>query len=531
MAAPGSGALNAGYAVVYDNSGDMQRMQLANVMQQQNEERQNRLLAQQKADEAHRFALQKYYGEKFDPNNFHTKTLLDTELNDRANKAISDMALLIGEKGMSDQDISIAANKKATALSNFYQLGKLIRRNIDTTTQSYKGVKGINLGLASKLAEADAIYKKDKYGNLVFKDDDELAKIDPEHDYVSDIIQKRPWLVANGNIDFNELYKSFPEVSRSVENKWSPSPGVSKTESQNFTFRDGIQRLAQDKNGVYNAETAYETMEVTDSNGDKHVIKLLPENVLGALQKDIGIKANLDVLTKRYLDSHPSTANQDAAPDTPDFETAKRAMLYNVFSKFNPPKSAEKHNQTNSAALERIKLGYPMPGSSRSSVSDGIGSTNDFLASVNNKYGQDLEVEDTPKTKPVSNWKLINPTTWGAKDTPGKPATYKVKRIIPVTADQHDLDIVAGKVGANGKRPTKPKTFILKDGSIIKGYEYNPETGDAKGEGGVKIGRNRVQEEFIKYIGGIGKSKNIPNAGNRSTPNVSTKKTLQGNVR
>jgi len=364
-AAPGSGALNAGYAVTYGDLGETNRMNLVNLLDQQNEQKQQRLLVQQQNDAAHKLALQRFYGDKFDHKNFDTKTNLDIEINGMGSDATKEVSDLIA-KGANQQDIDKVVDQRVAAMKKLSQTGLAIRRNIDAEAQHYKDVKGIDVGLGTKLAEINALYKKDKNGNLVFKDPDELPET-IDKNYLTYLIENFPAQVAKGDVDYNGLHKSFPEVSKSVERKWSPSPGVSKTESHDLTYRDGIQKLVHDANG-YHVETASEPLETTDANGNKVTVNLLPESTVQAMEKDPGVKANIAVQTMKYLASHPSTANQDARPNTPAFDTAKRAMLYEVFSKFNPVKSTDKNDQTNSAALERMRLGYPMPGSGQKTL-------------------------------------------------------------------------------------------------------------------------------------------------------------------
>ncbi len=120
----------------------------------------------------------------------------------------------------------------------------------------------------------------------------------------------------------------------------------------------------------------------------------------------------------------------------------------------------------------------------------------DFVPALDEKYGVDVEVEDSPGTpEQASPW--YKP--WG-KSKPGTPASYKTVRIIPTTADQYDLEIFVGKKDAAGVRTTQPQEFKRKDGTIIKGWQYDPATGNAKGKGNTIIDKNSVQREYLTKI-------------------------------
>jgi hypothetical protein len=116
----------------------------------------------------------------------------------------------------------------------------------------------------------------------------------------------------------------------------------------------------------------------------------------------------------------------------------------------------------------------------------------DFLGTVNDTYGTDAQVQDNPGKPAVTHLFSAN--------EPAIEPTYRNTRIIPVTADPKDLNIVAGKPDAAGNRPIEPKTFILKDGTKVKGYEYDPETGNATGDEGVQINKTSVQREFLNHM-------------------------------
>lgn len=356
MPAPGSGALNAGYAVVYDNHGDMQRMQMANLMQQQNQARQDKIAEQQKADDAHRFALQKYYGKDFDPNNFDIKNDLQGRVNDYLISGKKSLSDVLNKPGVSDQDIDNAAQQALIPAQKLYQVGTAINRNIDTSLEGLKGEKGIDLGSLKKQAYINALYTKDpQTGKMRIKNDQELSQIDPEHNYAADILQNHPELVAKGDVDYNGALKLFQPATQKLTGEWYSSPGVKHKSAFEATWADGPQKLVQDDKGAYKVETANEPIETTDANGRKVLINQIPQGVINTMQSTPGAKAKLDVATMQYLaKTHPDVSVE---PNTPAFEIAKRAMVYDMFNKTAPKRISQGQGVNTSSPVIRMQLG------------------------------------------------------------------------------------------------------------------------------------------------------------------------------
>jgi hypothetical protein len=365
---PGSGAQNAGYAVTYGDLGETNRMNLVRMLDQQNQERQDKIEAQQRADAAHKFALQKYYGKEFDPSNFDTGTDLNKSINDALIQGKKNLAEILNDPNSSDQDIDNAAQQALTPAMKLYQIGTAVKRNVDATTDAFKNDKGLDVGSLKTQAYINALYTKDpKTGKLRLKNDQELSQIDPEHNYAADILQNHPELVAKGDVDYNGLLKNFPVANQKLDGSWYSSPGVKHKSNFDASWYDGVQKLVKDDKGVYGIQTANEPIETTDANGNKIKINQIPESVINTMQSTPGAKAKLDVATMQYLAQH--SPNVSVEPGTPAFEMAKRAMVYEMFDK-NAPKRISKGQDINkSGSLIRMELGYPMPGSSNGSKS------------------------------------------------------------------------------------------------------------------------------------------------------------------
>jgi hypothetical protein len=148
------------------------------------------------------------------------------------------------------------------------------------------------------------------------------------------------------------------------------------------SWYDGAQKLVQDDKGAYKIQTANEPVQTTDANGNPVQVNQIPQSVINTMQSTPGAKAKLDVATMQYLGQH----NISAEPNTPAFETAKKAMVYEMLDKNAPKRISQGQDVNKSAALTRIELGYPMPGSQKSSPET---QTQDVQAAFN-------DITDTP---------------------------------------------------------------------------------------------------------------------------------------
>lgn len=386
-AAPGSGALNAGYAVTYGDLGETNRMNLVNLLDRQNEEKKQRLQDKQDADKAHQFALQKYYGKEFDPNNFDTHTDLNQRLSDMASGSLKRVSDLINS-GASDEDIDNAANQELSGIQKTYQIASAVKRNVDGSVEGLQSDKTLApyLGSLKKQALVNALYTKDpQTGALRLKNDQELSQIDPNQNFAGDILQHNPQLVVPGDVDYSSFLKSLPVANQKLTGEWYSSPGVKHKSAFDASWYDGAQKLVQDNKGAYHITTANEPIETTDANGNPIKINQIPQSVINTMQSTPGAKAKLDVATMQYLAQH--SPNVSVEPGTPAFETAKKAMVYEMLDKNAPKRISQGQEVNKSAALTRIELGYPMPGQG------GGGTAADKLSQTQASFN---DINDTP---------------------------------------------------------------------------------------------------------------------------------------
>jgi hypothetical protein len=134
------------------------------------------------------------------------------------------------------------------------------------------------------------------------------------------------------------------------------------------SWYDGAQKLVQDHKGAYHIETANEPIETTDANGNPIKINQIPQSVINTMQSTPGAKAKLDVATMQYLAQH--SPNVSVEPGTPAFETAKKAMVYEMLDKNAPKRISQGQEVNKSASLIKLELGYPMPGSGKETGGD-----------------------------------------------------------------------------------------------------------------------------------------------------------------
>ena len=390
MPAPGSGALNAGYAVVYDNNGDMQRMHLVNAMQQQNLQQQERERQRQEADAAHRFALQKYYGGQFDPSKFDTETDLNKSINEELLKGRKNLAEVLNTPGASDQDIENATQQALVPAQKLYQIGTSVKRNIDASLEGLKDDKTLapHLGSLKTQAFVNALYTKDtQTGKLRLRNEQELSQVDPDRNYAADILAHDPQLIMNGNVDWGGMRKRFETTSQDLSGAHYTSPGVKSKSDFKAVWRPDLQDLVQDKTGAYKVITKSDPIITKDANGNEVQIPALSQTALNAMQSTPGELANMNVATMHYLAQH--SPNVSVEPNTEAFENAKRIMAYQMVKDWGAKAISDKQDVTKSSLLTRIELGYPMPGSG------GSGSSGNQVQDVQAAFN---DITDTPFT-------------------------------------------------------------------------------------------------------------------------------------
>jgi len=401
MGAPGSGALNAGYAVTYGDLGETNRMNLVNLLDRQRQERQDKIDAQKEADKAHQFALQKYYGTELDPSKYQTSTPLDQFINPAASQSLKDISDLI-YKGASDEDVESAANQATSELQNMYQIGTSIKNNIATSAKGLEGDPGIDQGALQLHSNLMAFYKKDPTtGHIIPKTKEEIKQLDPQYNYAADILQNHPEWVAKdkGNVDWIGMKKLFTPSSVDVSGTHYTSPGVKSKHDAKATIYDGLQTLTKDDSGAFKVSTLSDPIITTDANGNQVKIDAIPQSTLNTLQKTPGAKANMDVATQRWLAQNYPDQPQPA-PGTQHFEDMKRIMGFQMMKDFGAKAISDKTDENRSALRIRLDLGGSLPGQGKE-VKDG--STPDISASFKDINGADFQSSDGKVNGTIEN--------------------------------------------------------------------------------------------------------------------------------
>lgn len=361
--AAGDGALNAGYAVTYEPDHG-EKMKLNAYFQEQHQRQLDREAKKAEDAAAHKFALEKYYGDQFDPSKFDSKTALDESINGYLTKGHQSVSDAI-QAGVDGADLQKIMGEAITPALQLYQKGSLIKANIDKTALALKDDKGLDVDALSKEATLRALYKRDANGKYVLKNTEELKQVDPEHDYSKEILDEMPELVSKAGVDVEGKFAKMLPGSFKSSGSYYSSPGVKRKGSFDATWFQGAQKLDQDAEGNYKVVTADNPIKTKDANGNELIIHQVPDEVLSHFSGTVGERAALDVATKKY-------ARENGYPEvkqgTQAFEQMKKAMLYDKIEHIGPKRISEGQDVTKSNSLTRIELGYPMTGASQGPI-------------------------------------------------------------------------------------------------------------------------------------------------------------------
>lgn len=510
-------------------------LHFSNVFAQKEQQRQAEKAARAKAELDRRITLQKYLGDKLSNKEFQTNSTYQGIVNSGLEEISTNAIKML--KDRPEDQVYAYLNQALPSVREKANKANELDKNLALQAADFKA-KSPDADLPALISAARV---KASYGDDGKLKDLETG-VDPSHPYLQEAYDANPENFyspdaiskAWGGLLSKDKPKDVNDIaSYDAKQNLTNVPFKGKIPSFAAVVKDVNGKVVWDENtgkpkvdipGSHNY--ILDGKEFQDDQGKKVrvVDDLTFENFYhGAIRGDI------EKQVKKVL------SNGEFAPDSDYADMLRKKLLYDKLvdkatksSSFlnTEGKSFERKN-----ALTRLVISKEALGLSKSRLSlseealqmrkDGkfqnAGDiTDDFLSEVDSKYGQDLEVEDgSVKTKVPGRF-------WGTNER--STPTYSVRRIIPVTADQHDLDLVAGKANTVGERPTKPKEYKLRDGSTVLGYEYDPSTGDATGAEGTKISKDRVQEGFIKYIGGVSETKKISGAGHRSEPATKTKK-------
>jgi hypothetical protein len=498
-------------------------LHFSSLFAQEAQQRQAQQAAQQREEQARRLRVQTYLGTRLNDKSFNTDATYQGVI-DKNLQSLNDLANQELNAGVPEDQVMAHINNGLLQTKEHANAVNEGDKNIAASvSQILKQYPGVDAAALASLAKHDFHFKKDENGNFVPKGFDEL---DPNQNYVADAYHNHypevytteaqqasiPKLFDNQKLqDINEqpTYDANHNlVTPGYKGKLSPLVAIKKDAKGNTVYENGKPVVTVP--GATNYRLPGQTEDYVDQNGKTVPVvsdQMYRQYYSGALGS--GIEKSV----RDQVDKYNQTAKVKMDYDSPYADMLRKNMLYQGLLgeaknryQFTTPadKSAQLKHQAFSEAMQRANLSnanarlgiaetaLKMKQNKAASGEDIAGYVPDFLGSVNETYGTDAQVEDQPGKPAVNHWFKPN--------EPAVPATYKTVHIIPATADPKDLNIVAGKANAAGQRPVQPKTFTLKDGTQIKGYEYDPTTGNAIGEGGVEINKQSVQREFLNHM-------------------------------
>lgn len=163
---------NAGYAQILDQSGIERAAQYAGQMRER-----RRLLDQQRADRELRRKdlLTRYAGEQFTDKDYATGTQYDPIIRQRLSDIRTKYADMIRtNRGIELPELAMLMQKDIADMGNLSGKIKLVRQNIESTADKYKGVRGIDANAIRMTALNDALFKPDGKGGKMLKGIDEI---------------------------------------------------------------------------------------------------------------------------------------------------------------------------------------------------------------------------------------------------------------------------------------------------------------------------------------------------------------------
>ena len=413
---------------------------------------------------------------------------------------------------------------------------------------------------AMHLAATNSWFKKDKDGNLVHK---QLGEINPNDDFLenvrngehgADLYHDQASLKeTNAMIDKEKIEDVNQDQTFNDDgsNKVLGYKGKVATRLTDPALVDGKMQ-AVTRNNSYRLPNQKPFFLDNSGNSVQVLPKELHDQFYGS---NDGFKAKVDRMVKDELAKPVNLDGKGEMQFSPDSDYAdmlRKKFSYDYLN--NQLKNKYSINSVDNSDAEMRKVNAEILANKRFDLSEHRSimqdrKTNaildkanantpinmpDFLGSMNDKYGQDLENVQTVRGK-ASTWHVFSP------NEPAIPAQTGNLRVIPATADARDLDLIAGKPNTKGVRPIAPQTFtnadgtpvLAEDGKPLKGWSYNPETGNATGLGGKVIDKATVQREFLNHT----KKASIPKILSE-TPIIKTaekiepkKLILTGNIR
>ena len=495
-------------------------LHFSNQFAEMERQRQAERLAQQKLEQQRKAQINSDLAAMYKNPDFKTnsdyQSIIDNGLSGISQQAYKELSSGLPEEVVRQHILDGQLNVRGNA-QKVNEIDKNIAAMTTHMTKQFPGVDPAALAMYAK----KAAHFKQVDGKDVLKD---FSELNPDDNYVADAYNNHfdkvfPADVQNSAtgrlFDAQKLQDESEEptydahhnlVTPGFKGKLSPLVTIQRDANGKVIYKNGKPVL--DVAGSSNYRMPDQETDYVDENGNKVPVvsdDTFRQYYTGALGSGIEkqVKEQLNTL---------NSAGYQISPDSPYADMLRKNILYQNLKgeadrryKFSTPqdKSAQLKHQAFSEAMQRANL-------SNSNARLGIAQTllkmkkekeakgdaadyvPDFLGDVNDTYGVDAKVQDNPGKPAVSHWFKPN--------EPAIPPTYKTVRIIPITADPKDINIIAGKPDASGNRPINPKEFILEDGTKIKGWQYDPATGNAIGDDGVEINKESVQREFLNHI-------------------------------
>lgn len=410
---PGSGALNAGYAVTYGNEGDMQRMQMVNLMQQQVQARQDKLAQEAQQQQAHIAAMKKRYGAMFDPKNYDTLTDVNIPINEEAESLKKGLSELLNSNAP-QQDVDNFAIDGASRLQKMYQIGTAIKRNIDSNIAPYKNSKNINWGSVGTQAYLDTLYKKDPAtGKMVMKNVSELAQIPSDFNPVAEILKNNPDKATSSSIDVDSAVKNMATQSVQGNGAFYGSDGFKHKSGWKANYNPLIQDLIYDKDGTARVVTINHPVPLTDIEGNPIIdpktgkpsmINQISDEAYNHFVDTPEKKIITDAATIRYL--RKDNPDMEIATDTPAFYQASKEMLYNAVKGYGGKAISKTQDVTAPAFVIKNMMGLPTGSGGGSGAKTPKQQMADITASFNDITGVRFIGNNGAEGK-IENGKLV----------------------------------------------------------------------------------------------------------------------------
>ena len=492
-------------------------MHFSNLFAQQAQERQAQKLAQQKAEQERISKGVSYLGNAFDPKKYTAPDLVAQKVHDDLTQSTEELSKMYKDNpNMNMADLQMEAIKRMQNIRDYVDKANAIKAAATSATASFQGDPSVDSPMATDLMLHDSLMKDDGSGNKVLRSYNELPSVSASDLYNQTLANHADKIIKPGDLalrhllaDPNPIKDTAPSVFDAHGNlvKSGGSTVIPFYQEKNVDAKGNLLGVKL-KTEPYVVDGKQVTEPVKDANGNVtyQPVRVVPDATYHEIMdRPSSVSASINLAFQKQY------PNVD--PESPMADLLKRKILTDKMSTYatgsfkandDAKEGSRLKHQAFSEAMQRANLSnsnarlgiaetlLKMKKDKAASGEDIAGYVPDFLGSANENYGTDAEVEDQAGKPAVSHWFSPN--------EPAVPPTYKTVRIIPATADPKDLNIIAGKPDASGQRPVPPKTFTLKDGTKVQGYQYDPTTGNATGDGGVEINRQSVQREFLNHM-------------------------------